>query len=157
MWNGDWGTVVAFSSAYVLVIQQALASLWEFMRLDAPLPNMFWCQLVFSFGTGSGGWEVWDTVGCCYHLVLTCSCATQLAREAAPPPPTPTCKVWERHRLLILTRDGPIIINSLIFTEASHYYNKLLMFMKLYIGCPCCHFVLKYECVYDAFWNVWSF
>ncbi len=73
------------------------------------------------------------------------------------PPPTPTCKVWERHRLLILTRDGPIIINSLIFTEASHYYNKLLMFMKLYIGCPCCHFVLKYECVYDAFWNVWSF
>ncbi len=157
MWNDDWGTVVAFSSAYVLVIQQALASLWEFMRLDASIAKhvLMSACLLFRYWLGwlrSVGHR-WLLLSSCPYLQLRHS----FGSWGCPPPPTPTCKVWERHRLLILTHDGPIIINSLIFTEASHYYNKLLMFMKLYIGCPCCHFVLKYECVYDAFWNVWSF
>lgn len=99
-------------SLYVLVIQQALASLWEFIRLDAPF--RYWLGWLRSVGYC---WLLWSS--CPYlqlrHSVGSCGCT-----------PTPTCKVWERHRLLILTLDGPIIINSLIFTAASHHYNKVI-------------------------------
>ncbi len=71
-------------------------------------------------------WLRWlRSVGYCWLLLSSCP-YLQLRHSVGSWACTPTCKVWERHRLLILTRDGPIIINSLIFTDTSHHYNKAI-------------------------------
>lgn len=97
----------------------------KYVLMSACLFVWYWLRCLRSVG------YCWLLLSSCpylqlRHLLGSCGCT-----------PTPTCKVWERHRLLILTLDGPIIINSLIFTEASHHYNKVIA-VWLYISCLCC-------------------